>query len=101
MTQPNQRAQFAKYLVNSMVTLGGLFNRNVNGRNSTGQQKKERIDPTKIEYVREQTFRVFPYLVSEKKAAWTDCVRAIDKANVYLFKVIQGKMDLTPVMDYL
>ena len=51
MAQPNQRAQFAKYLVNNMVTLGELFNRNVNGRNSTGQQKKERIDPTKMEYV--------------------------------------------------
>ena len=48
----NQRAQFAKNLVHHSITVGELYNRNVNGRNSTGVSK-QKINPTKINYVKE------------------------------------------------
>lgn len=93
----NQRSQFAKQLVNHMKMNGELYNKNVNGRNSSGQQRKERINPMKIEYIRGQTFRFIPCLPSETKTAWSECVKVIDKANIYLFSVLQKNLTFEPL----
>ena len=77
----NQRPLFAKNLVHNYITLGELYNRNVNGRNSTGHPK-EKINPVKIQYVREQTFKVFPCLPSESKTAWSEiCICSLKSAG--------------------
>ena len=97
----NQRALFAKSVVNSTMPIEELYNRNVNGRNSTGNPK-ERINPVKMAYVKELTFKVFPCLPSEQKASWSDCVKVIDKSNLYLFNtVIEKKLDVSHILDYL
>lgn len=96
----NQRAQFAKNLVHHSITVGELYNRNVNGRNSTGVSK-QKINPTKMNYVKEVTYKVFPCLPSEVKSSWSECVKVIDKSNVYLFNVIDKKFDISEILDYL
>ena len=75
-----------------MIAVGELYNRNVNGRNSTGI-RKQNINPAKISYVKDSTYKVFSYLLTNTKSSWSDCVKIIDKSNEYLFNVIDKKFD--------
>ena len=72
----------------------------MNGRNGTGVSK-QKINPTKMNYVKEVTYKVFPCLPSEVKSSWSECVKVIDKSNVYLFNVIDKKFDISEILDYL
>ncbi|XP_033760678.1 uncharacterized protein LOC117342592 [Pecten maximus] len=80
------------------ISLQGTWN--VSGRVSVGPSKR-RLNPDKIEIVRREVFTYFPCLPSEEKKLWSDCVRGIDKANVYLWNVIRKKYNLSAIMDYL
>ena len=49
---------------------------NVSGRNKT------KLDPTRIAYVKQTTFEMWPLKQGEDmKRAWADCVVSIDEAN--------------------
>ena len=96
----NQRHQFTKNLVNSFFTLRELYNKNVNGKVSHGT-RKERMNAAQMDTVKREVFKYFPCIVSEQKQKWADCVRSIDKGNIYLFSVINKRFDSDPVMGYL
>ena len=97
----NQRTYFAKNLVNCYFTLRELYNRHVNGRVIHGGQRKDRLDIEKMDLIKTEVFRYFPCVGSETGKLWSECVRAIDKGNIYLFSVINKKFDIEPVLEYV
>lgn len=96
----NQRTCFAKNLVNASFTLDKLYNHNVHGRVYHGALK-QRMDVEMMNDIRQHVFTFFPCLPSEEKKLWAECVRAIDKGNVYLWSMIRRKYNIDGIMNFL
>ncbi|XP_060579936.1 uncharacterized protein LOC132736747 [Ruditapes philippinarum] len=80
----NQRTLFAKNLMHSALMIDELFNKNINGK-VTNDTNKAKINPAKITKIRTEVFKYFPCLASEEKKCWSECVKTMDKANLYFF----------------
>lgn len=89
-----------KNVVMRYFTLDELYNRNLHGCVSYGIHKRQ-LDTDKVETIRREVSTYCPCLPSEEKKAWAECVRVVDKANVYLLSVIRRKFDISPIIDYL
>ena len=62
---------------------------------------KERMNMNKMDTVKCEALKYFPYIASEQKNKWAECVRAIDKGNIYVFSVLNQTFDLDQVIGYL
>ena len=86
--------------MHSFLMLDELFNKNINGRVSNNISKPK-INPNKINSIKIEVFKYFPCLASEEKKCWADCVEAMDKANLYVFSVIEKKYDISEIKNYV
>ena len=49
--------------------------------NVRGKGSKRRLNPVKIDFVRQKTFNMSPLDAGEEEKAWAKCVCATDEAN--------------------
>ena len=49
--------------------------------NVNGGQKKPKLDPKKVEAIRNATFIGYPIEIRKQDGVWKDCIKAIDSMN--------------------
>ena len=78
------RENFSSKLVKELFTVEERRSSNVKG-----VVGKKKLDEQKIAYVEALTFESYPCSSSERKVAWSKCVKTIDTANRALCKVVK------------
>ena len=75
-SNPPSRRNFAKRLAEFIYSKEERKRSNVNGR-----AVKDKLSPKRMEELKAAVFNQYPAEGETEKAAWTDCVRAIDEAG--------------------
>jgi len=92
----NSVGHFVRSLVNSSCQLEELYSKNVCGRSG-----KQQIPTYKTEAIRVEVHKNFPVHPSEERKQWAECIKIIDKHNLYMWNVINKKFDISEIKYYV
>ena len=82
--QSCSRENFSSKLVKELFTMEERSKSNVKGI-----MGKKKLDQQRIAYVQAVTFENYPCPLSEQKAAWSKCIKAIDTANRAICRAVK------------
>ena len=61
--------------------------------NVAGVLGKSKLDPKRVDYIKRETYRMYPLQSKEnEKKVWSDCVAAIDEVNRRLNRSKKSKI---------